>query len=195
MASRAQALIARAKSAQLIEEVDDFIDSDTQETKSTARVSRSGYGTLPVYKLTPSGVVRIKVAVQSISEVLSHPAYSAVCQDCGNDDCCAGAGDTVNDCPGRPARQFRTCPIVTCGKRIYDSQPTGQYLRDEFDHSDKPKSGTDSAEIRDDTYASSTPESRTRTMLDMHLIGYHPQEAADFGVNKPRELPRMAIVS
>jgi hypothetical protein len=78
---------------------------------------------------------------------------------------------------------------------VYDTVPTGKFLKDEFDHSDRPEAGSDPAEIKDDQYSKSTPESRTKTALDMHLIGYHPQEASDFGVSRPRQLPRMEIVS
>lgn len=189
MARATELLMAKAQSAQLIETVDNFVDNDTRETGSTARVARSGYGTLPVYKLTPSGVERIEVAVQSIHEVLTSPGYSATCFDCGLDEC----GPGVNDCPGRPPRLFRICPVTSCRKPVYDSQPTGKHKVDEFDTSGRPE--TDKNAIVDDAYSLSTPESRTKAAMDLHLIGFHPAESMSMGISRPRELPTMQVVS
>ena len=191
--TRAQVLLAKARSAQPEDSVDEFVDDDTKAAKAGVRVARSGYGTLPVYKLTPSGCTRIKVAVQSIHEVLLSPNYSATCFDCDQDDCCAGAGDTINDCPGRPARKFRICPVNSCRKKVYDSQPTGRYASDDFNHGDRAQD--DPNAIKDDTYETSTPETRTKAAMDMHIIGFHPTEAMTMGLSKPRELPMLAVVS
>lgn len=192
-AGKATELLAKARGAQPTDSFEEFADDDTRAAGMATRIARSGYGKLPVYKLTSSGCQRIYVAVQSLHEVLSHPNYAAVCFDCGEDDCCAGKNDTVNDCPGRAPRKFRICPIPSCRKKVYDNKPTGKFAMDEFDHSDRPN--TDENAIQDDHYTESTPETRTKGQMDMHLIGFHPQEAMELGLSRPMETPRLAVVS
>ena len=181
MPNKSQMLMARARSAQPTETMEVFNDENT-DSNARATVARSGYGTLAVYKLTPTGVERIQVAVQSIHEVLTTPGYSAVCFDCGLDEC----GPGVNDCPGREPRLFRICPINTCRKPLYDSKPTGKFKIDDFDNSGRPLE--DKNAIVDDSYSLSTPESRTRAAMDMHLLGFHPAESLTMGLSKPRQL-------
>lgn len=168
--------------APIQDSTEEFIDDDTRATDAPvpARISRSGYGTMAVFKLTPTGVTKIKVAVQSVAEVLRQPHYSAVCPDCGFAEC--GPGE--NDCPGRPPRAYRICPVASCNKRIYDTKPTGKYLVDEFDHSGR-DDGNDPNVIRDDSYNVSTPESRTKAMMDTHIVGVHPATAMEMGIRLP----------
>ena len=191
--TRTQMLMEKARAAQPIDTFEEFTDEDTKQAHAMTKVARSGYGKLPVYKLTPSGCVRVQVAVQSVHEVLSSPKYSASCFDCGQDDCCAGKNDTVNDCPGRPPRLFRICPITSCRKKVYDTEPTGKFAMDEFDHSDR--LDNDPNAIKDETYETSTPATRTKASMDMHLIGFHPAEATEMGVSRAREMPRLAVIS
>jgi hypothetical protein len=184
-------LLARARSAQPEGTVEEYRDEDTGP-KDVARVSRSGYGTVPVYVLTSTGVTRRRINVQSIAEVLNHPDFAAECFDCGRSDCPA---EEINGCTGRPPRQFRICPVNSCKKRIYDPMPTGRFKVDEFDHSQRDDSD-DPNVIRDDTYSgASTPASRTKTMMDLHIIGNHPATAMEMGIGRPAEMPRLAVVS
>ena len=192
--SRARKLLA-AKNAPIQDSIDPFEDEETRASGAAVKVSRSGYGWLPVYKLTPNGVVRIRVAVQSINQVLNSPGYAAECFDCGRDDCLfvteVPGEVSTNICAGKAKRQYRVCPVRSCRKPIYDPQPTGAFKDDEFDHSAR----DDSDAIQDDAYNTSTPETRTKAALDIHVIGFHPQEAMEMGIHRQAELPRMAIVS
>lgn len=199
--SATELLKAKARSATPTAMEEDFSE-DAQaaggDARLVARVARSGFGTLPVYKLTPSGVVRIAVAVQSINEVLSHPDYSAECQDCGRSNCMYYTqikGEVSTDqCPGKPARQLRVCPVSSCRKRVYDPMPLGVFKVDEFDHSTRDDEG-DPNIIRDEEYSNSTPATRTKAAMDLHVIANHPTEALQMGLSRPAELPRLQVVS
>ena len=183
-------LKAKARGAAVENVVEEFIDDDTKAANGKVTVSRSGFGKLPVYVLTPNGVVRRHVNIQSIEEVLRQPHYSAVCFDCGSDRC---SGE-MNGCTGRPARLYRVCPVRSCSKSIYDTVPTGQFLSDEFDHADREDTGDDPNIIRDTTYSNSTPASRTKAAMDLHLIAFHSATAAELGIGRPAEMPRLAVV-
>lgn len=191
----AEMLRAQARSATTEETSEDFNDA---ENGGHARIARSGYGTLPVYKLTPTGSVRIAVAVQSINEVLSHPDYSAACHDCGSDRCLYRTqikGEvSTNECPNKPPVQARVCPVRSCQKRIQDDMPTGLYKTDEFDHSNR-NDDDDPNIIRDEEYSATTPGTRTKARLDLHIIANHPTEALQMGLSRPAALPTLAVVS
>lgn len=175
---RTSVLLARARGATPIETEEPYETDETKDSGIRATVARSGYGTLPVYKLTPSGCTRIEVAVQGIEAVLMQRGYAAECFDCHSDKC----NGEPNGCPGRPKKVFRVCPVLSCGKHIYDAKPTGAYLTDEFDHSDRPQ---EEGMIDDGRYSQSTPESRTAAQMDYHLWGYHETEAAGMGITMP----------
>ena len=91
---------------------------------------------------------------------------------------------------------FRICPVITCKKRIYDPMSTGaRKTDDEFDHTNREVNTNDPMLIQDEMSVASTPQTRTRTMMEMHIIGYHPQTAMEMGIGKAPELPRLAVVS
>lgn len=150
-----------------------------------ATINRTGYGLYPLFKLTPSGSVKIHVAIQSVPEILKQDHYSTRCFDCGDEDC---TGE-INGCPGRTKRLYRVCPVISCRKRVYDPQPTGMRLTDDFDRTDRASEDEEFA-IKDEAYSKSTPESRTKTEMDFHIAGYHPSEAASYGINV---VNRMAV--
>ena len=186
------ALRAKARSATMQTTTEVFEDENTQQQGTPARVARSGYGALAVYKLTPTGCVRIAVNVQSIDEVLSRPGYSATCFDCGRNDCLYDTsirGEiSTNKCDGKPSRVYRICPEGTCRKRIYDTRPTGEFLVDEFDHSNRDDSN-DPNVIGNDDLPKQTPEQFTLSKLEMHVLGFHPELARTLGMRKGEELP------
>lgn len=190
-------LLARARGATPQESESVFVDDDTRAlsaagTPVPARVARSGYGTLPVYVLTADGCRRIHVAVQSINEVLSQPHYSATCFDCGSNEC----NGEINGCPGRPARKYRTCPVPSCSKVIFDTVPTGEFRSDEFDHTEREASQEgDVNRIRDNEYSAATPETRTKAKMDLHIISVHPATAMELNLGRPAELPRMTVTA
>ncbi len=185
--SRAQQLIAE-HSNRMDESVEEYDDDDVREqyapgTKPT--VSHVRPGRVRVWFLTPHGSVPRWVSSQSlggIEGVLSNGA-SPVCHDCGSDQC----GETINDCPGRPKRQYRICPVGSCGKRVYDPKPTGKFLMQDgmASFEDGDEVSHDDMVIQDDSYTAATTEIRTKVMLDLHIIGFHEQEAMQMGVRAP----------
>lgn len=195
---RTELLLAQARNAQPTEVFSDYVDEDTKEVGATANVTHSRYGRIPVYKLTPSGCKRIEVNVQSLADVLKQDHYSDVCFDCGRSDCLFDtsiAGErSTNLCEGKDPKKFRVCPEVTCRKRIYDPVSTGARLQDEFDHSDRGEVGNDENVIDDGMYDKSTPESRTRSLMENHIVGYHPEMARELGIGRSPELARLAVV-
>ena len=192
------AMLAKARNAQPEDSTESFVDEDTVEANANVRIARSGYGTLPVYKLTPTGCIRVAVNVQSYSEVLMSNKYAAECFDCGRDDCLYATeirGEiSTNECAGKPARLYRICPVRSCSKRIYDTAPTGKYLKDEFDRSDRADDGDENV-IRDEEYSQSTPAQRTKSAMDLHIIGFHPATAMELGIGRAPEMPRLAVVN
>lgn len=181
--SPAQRLIAQQHDMEA--DRSEYADEDIGDSMLAERpsITHTRPGKVRVYKLTPSGSVPILVSVQSLvgrEGVLNSPNYSAVCFDCGSDQC----GEGQNACPGRPPRKFRVCPIQTCGKRVYDPKPTGRYLQTDG-MSREAADDEDESAIKDEAYDQSTPEIRTKVLLDRHIVGYHEQEAIALGLRAP----------
>lgn len=186
MVTKAQLLLAQnTPDVANADTVEDYSDEDVRSSPmpTTASVARSGVRSVGVYKLTPTGCQRVMVAAHSLAQVL-RDGYSPVCFDCGTDTCPGG----INDCPGRPPKKFRVCPVESCRKRIYDPKPTGKFKEDEFSNAGRVAARDDANAIDDGAYDTSTPETRTRAMLDMHIIGYHRDRAMELGLKAP-ELP------
>src|SRR3990172_10551028 len=183
---RAALLLAQARNDQPTEVVEDFSDEDTKDIGATATITHERSGRYPVYKLTPAGCVRIEINAHSIADVLKQDNYSDVCFDCNRNDCLYATtikGETpTNQCAGKPPKKFRICPEISCRKPIYDSQSTGVRLEDEFDHSNRGGLQNDPNAIQDGMYDKSTPESRTRSAMENHLIGFHPEMARELGI-------------
>jgi hypothetical protein len=178
----AQKLMTQAYSME--RNVSDYNDDDTRESGMPVQVQHTAPSRVWVWVLTPSGSVRREVSVQSLGGpegMLHNPTVSAVCWDCGRDDC----GEDINDCTGRPKRKFRTCPVATCRKRVYDPLPTGRHIEGDGMTARPNEQGSDEGEIDDDAYANTTVEVRTKVALDRHIIGYHEQEAITFGLRTP----------
>lgn len=184
---RTAILAAKARSAQPSMTDEQYTDPDAKPGEQ-ARVTHTRYGKLPLYKLTPAGCCRIEANEQSINEMLSQPYYSDACFDCGRNDCFAWTtipGEvSTNRCDGKPPKALRICPHPECGRPVYDTQPTGLFQQEGFATVGE-DDGADPAVIRDDMYTSSTPESRTRSAMKMHIVFTHPQLAEELGYQKP----------
>ena len=131
-----------------------------------------------MYKPTPQGYSRRLIPSNNIGMAV-RSGWLAVCPDCGRSECCAN-GD-LNDCPGRPPRMYRECPITSCvtsggwRHRVYDPLETAVPAM--------PDAPPDPFAIKDDLAARSTPEERTWTELAAHLLAFHPKEAPRYGAN------------
>lgn len=189
--SRAEQMLAQ--SGGMVESIDDYHDEEMQPGER-AKVAHIRPGVRRVWFLTPNGSVSRDVSAHSLGGaegVLSHGG-SPVCHDCQRDDC----GKGVNDCVGRPKRQYRKCPVTSCGKVIFDPKPTGQYLQQDgmtryTEDGAMQGDEDDGLVIKNDEYTESSPEARTKTMMDAHIIGYHADDAVRLGLIT--EAQRLAI--
>ena len=107
---------------------------------------------------------------------------------CGS--CNGYCGNEPNDCPARPKRQYRICPI--CHVRVYDQVD---------DQGDMPVTD-DPLAIQDTTFMVTTAEMRTRVLLETHIRTWHPQEGLAYGIQplapatlKPAALPVLGGVA
>ncbi len=90
------------------------------------------------------------------------------CPDCGtNHEASPLPVSDPNACPARPPVAVRLCPV--CSKRIPDNM--GFAMKGIEDDEVDPNV------IRDESYENSTPESRTRVQLNVHLWTRHPRQA------------------
>ena len=87
------------------------------------------------------------------------------CPDCGTNHEQSNLPVTdPNSCPARDPVAVRVCPV--CGKRIFDNMG--------FERMDD---GDDPNVLKDESYENSTPASRTRVQLNIHLWTRHPRQA------------------
>lgn len=139
-------------------------------------VSHTKPGKVRVYKPTPYGYRAREIPVTNLSQALKG-GFLPHCPDCNTAGIPgADCGDGPNDCPNREKRMYRVCPVPQCGKKIYD------YLQD-IEVTDE----DDAMKIRDDAYEQSTPELRTKSVLDKHMLVLHPNEAAAAGIVAPAQ--------
>jgi hypothetical protein len=181
------ALIVAKMNAQPEATTEEYRDAESRPGEQ-ATLTHSRSGKLALYKLTPGGSVRFMVNAPSALTVLSQPNYSDVCFDCGEPDCLAMTtvpGETsTNRCAGRPPRASRICPHPECGKRVWDTKPTGVFYQEKF--ATVGEDTGDPTVIRDEMYETSTPESRTASAMRLHVVGYHPQLAEELGFVKEK---------
>lgn len=133
------------------------------ETTPAGVVTHTRPGVVVMYKPDGRGHYSPRsVPVTAIKQNLES-GFKANCPECGGQH-----GPDPNACPGRDPLAVRVCPV--CGKRIYDNMDInpGDGLGDDDD---------DPNVIHDDAYASSTPQTRTKVLLDTHIWVRHPQSA------------------
>jgi hypothetical protein len=147
------------------------------EDKEDGNVTHTKPGLVRVYKPTAYGYKARYIPATNVPMALSN-GFLARCPDCGGE-----CGDGPNDCPNRPKRMYRTCPVPQCGKKIFDYEPK---------EIEALENDADPMAIRDDSYMQSTPELRTKAVLDKHMLMRHPNEAAAAGILAPaqREVQR-----
>ncbi len=148
------------------------------EEKDRGTVTHTKSGLVRVYKPTAYGYKAKYIPATNVTMALAN-GFLARCPDC-NGEC----GDGPNDCPERPKRMYRQCAVPQCGKKIFD------YEQKDIDAADI--DAADPMAIRDDSYMQSTPELRTKAVLDKHMLLIHPNEAAAAGILAPaqREVQR-----
>ena len=168
--------IARMKAQKAVTTVDDLAnlggeDADILEPNSNSNVEHTSAGLVWMYKHEPWGWRRLKVSRNSVTELIS-AGFLDRCGLCGSTRC----PGTPNGCSSGKMRQYRECPVAGCndgrGKRMYDMNEPGK-VKSEV---------ADPYAIVDDAYSASTPELRTKAMLDAHIRAYHETEAIARGL-------------
>jgi len=105
--------------------------------------------------------------------------YLAACPDCNSSTCGLGVV-----CPNQPPRLYRVCPVIACSKEFRDEP---QMTEEDLEGKGDPLL------IKDDAFANSTPETRTKAMLNNHMMFYHPQESLSLAPHLvPLIMARMA---
>ena len=169
--------IARMKAQKAITTVDDLAnitggeDADILEPNAQSTVEHTSAGLVWMYKHEPWGWRRLKVSRNSVTELIG-AGFLDRCGLCGSTRC----PGTPNGCASGRMRQYRDCPVAGCNdgraKRIYDMNEPGKVK----------SASTDPYAIVDDAYSASTPELRTKAMLDAHIRAYHETEAIARGL-------------
>lgn len=106
------------------------------------------------------------------------------CPMCNTTDCT----EDPNSCAGRAEPVlFRVCPV--CGKHVHDNLAYATDLSADVDGEPDPN------QIQDAAYANSSSQTRTKARLDRHMLGFHPEEAAAYGLQPqtPRDPTDMVM--
>lgn len=172
MLSAAEMFIARMHAKPAVATVDELEnEGDVLEDGAGSNVEHKSAGLVWMYKRETWGWRRLKVTRNGLDDLVK-AGFRDRCGNCGSTKC----PGTINGCAKGKMRMFRDCPVAGCndgrGKRFYDMEDPGLPMRD---------SGSP-FEIHDEAYAKSTPESRTKTMLDDHIRSFHEQEARARGL-------------
>ncbi len=157
----------------------DNLEGEEVTDGDSGTVTHTKPGKVRVYKPTQFGYKAREIPATNVTAALKN-GFLLNCPDCGGK-----CGDGPNDCPERPKRMYRQCPVPQCGKKIFD-----------YEQKDIDAAETDAADpmaIRDDSYMQSTPELRTKAVLDKHMLLIHPNEASAAGILAPaqREVQRV----
>ena len=152
---------------------EDRQDTSRETGPDGVTTEHSRPGTIMLYKPTETqGYVARRVSVSSMGFLIRNNGWSEFCPDCGKEHLDRSGQVTTdpNACTARPPVAVRVCPV--CRKRIYDNQglPTLTAEDDVYDPNVIPDEG-----------ALSTPEQRTRILLDLHLWAKHPRQAQMLG--------------
>ena len=143
-------------------------------------VTEGGYvwydrpGTVTMYKPTPQGFFPRTVTKASTPQLLNE-GWLPRCPDCGGSH-----GPEPNVCTGKDPVAIRICPV--CGKKQPDNSPFEVIFDDD-----------DPNVIRDEAYENSTPATRTKAQLDLHLWTRHPQEARALNIAPLPEVPETVM--
>jgi hypothetical protein len=144
------------------------IEGNVKESpEDEGHVTHRTPGLVYMYRKEHWGWKRVKVAMNSAADLL-RAGFLPECGDCGGDH-----DEGINSCPAREPLMYRTCPVPTCHKKIYDIEDqTGADIT----------GAEDPAAIQDEAYKLATPELRTKARLDSHIRTYHETYAITLGL-------------
>lgn len=176
--SQRQIMLAR-ESTSKVATLEDLSDSEMEEgSKGKVRHTTDGRVTL-WQPWRDRWIPKTVSASASNLENLFDAGWRTECGNCGTNHGIqqdARKGADINACPKVPRLGLAYCP--TCGARFHDPGMT-------------PKTDAEPDPAALNLYAtSSTPESRIRAQLDLHILTYHPADAAGYGIVDSRPAPR-----
>ena len=144
------------------------VERAESEDGSPVTTTHTRPGTLTMYKPTERQGYTPRTVSASAIRILLDEGWAEHCPDCGKDHIGKDgkASTDPNLCSARPPVAVRVCPV--CQKRIYDNvrfaeQPEGVE--------------GDPNVIKDEAYTASTPEQRTKVLLNLHLWVRHARQA------------------
>lgn len=176
--SRRQIMLATESTRQVTTE-EEINDGETREVLARgARVEHTTSSRVTVWQPTDNGRwVPKEISSTNLAENFEM-GWRTECGNCMTthgieDDPIAGAD--INACPAVPKLLVAYCP--TCAKKVVDPgmAQTAKGVRDE--------------NAVDLYQKQSTPETRLRAQMDLHILTYHPNDAAGYGIVDTRPVP------
>lgn len=118
---------------------------------------------------------RLNIPASAIGQNIAN-GWRVHCPDCGGDH------DTMdpNDCPAHEPMATTFCPV--CGKQIWDNRIPAKQV----DHEDDPNA------IKLD-FVNSSPASRLRATMEVHMWTKHPQQARILGIEPLAQVGETAM--
>lgn len=147
---------------------------------SVATFTHKGSKLVVLYRPTTWGWESVQVPSPNVSMLL-RSGMRPTCGDCDGDCSPDPMAPTPNACPGRDKFSTRRCPI--CTKTVYDFSSRIVHPDAAIPMADEEEN--EGTEINDGAYTLATPAARTKTVLDQHILAYHPADAASLGLGTP----------
>ena len=144
------------------------VDQAEGEDGAAITTTHTRPGTLTMYKPTERQGYSPRTVSASAIKILLSEGWSERCPECGKDHLGKDGKPSTdpNLCSARPPVAVRVCPV--CQKRIYDNVRFTEQVED---------AESDPNVIKDDAYAASSPEERTKVLLNLHLWVRHARQA------------------
>ena len=144
------------------------VDQAEGEDGAAITTTHTRPGTLTMYKPTEGQGYTPRTVSASAIKILLGEGWSEHCPECRTDHLGKDGKPSTdpNLCSARPPVAVRVCPV--CQKRIYDNV--------RFSEQAEAVDG-DPNVIKDDAYAASSPEQRTKVLLNLHLWVRHARQA------------------
>jgi hypothetical protein len=150
------------------EDIYNATESKKSDPEDSGTIEHTTYKTVRVFKKLNNGHWTPRDIPRKNLPMVLRNGWKVSCPECGERDCTG----KPNECSGNMGIKFRRCP--QCGKTIYDD-PVAFGATFQADSEDE-------NEVVDDAYLEASPATRTKALLDRHILAYHPAEAAFLGV-------------
>jgi hypothetical protein len=164
---------ARSNAVLLAEEEGRMVKSVDEDGGDGVVTTHTRPGTTTMYKPSKDGYQPRTVSVSALRLLLIQ-GWKERCPDCNSEHIGPDGQHSTdpNLCAARDPIAVRVCPV--CTKRLYDNIG--------FTEDTDAEGEADPNVIREEAYSESTPETRTKASLDLHLWQKHPRQAQMMGV-------------